>query len=348
MAALVQTYPQQSGTVTLLQSRPNSSSGIMPAPSGNQPNQAYMGNTQRNNYHHIPGSNVGGPTVYRGNTTAPVQPYAFTSTPNLANNGQWQQYGAYRSSSNVPAMQMADPNAAARPRYTSSSSINGNAQPNMNVGMSQDDSRIASGPRPQLAPLGISTNQPTFAQVAAAKASPERYRRPSPRYTDSSPSVMQVPQPQGSAAPSGSSMATVVHLYNPRAIPERKAASRSSAAITSRPHSAYGSMAVDDMQLYRHPTEEEAKRFRRRSIHSINSSDYPNPLTPQDFKRTDESFRLEALAASRKQNGSEKDQKNIARSGPMEKVTVHALNGSSESLVSSGSSNSRPSSVSLR
>ncbi|KAI6091786.1 hypothetical protein F4821DRAFT_172960 [Hypoxylon rubiginosum] len=348
MAALVQTYPQQSGTVTLLQSRPNSSSGIMPAPSGNQPNQAYMGNTQRNNYHHIPGSNVGGPTVYRGNTTAPVQPYAFTSTPNLANNGQWQQYGAYRSSSNVPAMQMADPNAAARPRYTSSSSINGNAQPNMNVGMSQDDSRIASGPRPQLAPLGISTNQPTFAQVAAAKASPERYRRPSPRYTDSSPSVMQVPQPQGSAAPSGSSMATVVHLYNPRAIPERKAASRSSAAITSRPHSAYGSMAVDDMQLYRHPTEEEAKRFRRRSIHSINSSDYPNPLTPQDFKRTDESFRLEALAASRKQNGSEKDQKNIARSGPMEKVTVHALNGSSESLVSSGSSNSRPSSSTNR
>ncbi|KAI1781479.1 hypothetical protein F4818DRAFT_38757 [Hypoxylon cercidicola] len=349
MAALVQTYPQQSGTVTLLQTRSNSASGIMPPPSGNQPNQAYMGNTQRSNYHNLPGSNVGGPNVYRGNSTAPVQPYAFTTTPNLANGGQWQQFGAYRSSSNVPALQMADPNVAARPRYANSSNMpgsNGSAQP-MVAGMSQDDSRIssASGPRP----FGASSNQPTFAQVAAAKASPERYRRPSPRYTDSSPSVMQIPQPQGSATPSGSGMATVVHLYNPRAMPERKAATaRNSAAVANRPHSAYGSVAMDDMQLYRHPTEEEAKRFRRRSIHSINSSDYPNPLTPQDFKQAEESFRLEALAASRKQNGSEKDQKNITRSSPMEKVTVHALNGSSESLVSSGSSNSRPSSSTNR
>ncbi|KAI4868901.1 hypothetical protein F4820DRAFT_76018 [Hypoxylon rubiginosum] len=352
MAALVQTYPQQSGTVTLLQTRPNSASGIMPAPSGNQPNQAYMGNTQRNNYHSLPGSNNGGPTVYRGNTTGPVQPYAFTATPGLANGGQWQQFGAYRSSSNVPALQMADPNAT-RPRYTNSNTpgSNGSAQPGMVVGMSQDDSRISSmsGPRPQLAPLGISPNQPTFAQVAAAKASPERYRRPSPRYTDSSPSVMQIPQPHGSAAPSGSGMATVVHLYNPRAMPERKAAtSRNSVAVASRPHSAYGSMAMDDMQLYRHPTEDEAKRFRRRSIHSINSSDYPNPLTPQDFKQAEESLRVETLAASRKQTGLEKDQKNMARPVPMEKVTVHALNGSSESLVSSGSSNSRPSSSTNR
>ncbi|KAI0181035.1 hypothetical protein GGR52DRAFT_16070 [Hypoxylon sp. FL1284] len=353
MAALVQTY-QQSGTVTLLQTRPNSSSGIMPTPSGNQPNQAYMGNTQRNNYHNMSGSNVGAPAVYRGNTTAPVQPYAFTATPNLANGGQWQQYGGYRSSSNVPAMQMADPNAAARPRYANSSNTpggNSGAQPMASAGMSQDDSRIssASGPRPQPVPLGVASNQPTFAQVAAAKASPERYRRPSPRYTDSSPSVMQIPQAQGSATPSGSGMATVVHLYNPRVVPDRRTAtSRNSVAIAARPHSAYGSMAMDDMQLYRHPSEEEAKRFRRRSIHSINSSDYPSPLTPQDFKKSEGQVRSESLAASKKQSGLEKEQKNITRSGPTEKVTVHALNGSSESLVSSGSSGSRPSSSTNR
>ncbi|KAI1376832.1 hypothetical protein F4677DRAFT_445155 [Hypoxylon crocopeplum] len=361
MAALVQTYPQQSGTVTLLQTRPNSASGIMPGPSGTQPNQAYMGNPQRNSYHGLSASVGGGPTVYRGNTSAPVQPYAFTATPSLANGGQWQQYGAYRSSSSVSNVQMVDPNAAARQRYSVNPSNtpgnNSNGQP-MASGISQDDSRTmsTSATRPQLAPLTVPSTQPTFAQVAAAKASPERYRRPSPRYTDSSPSVMQTPQPQSSAVPSGSGMATVVHLYNPRAVPDRKSgAPRNPVALANRPHSAYGSMAgvaMDDMHLYRHPTEEEAKRFRRRSIHSINSSDYPNPLTPQDFKQAEESFRLEALAASRKQGGLDKDQKNIARNGPnpsaarpAEKIAMHVVNGSSESLASSGSSNSRPSSA---
>ncbi|KAI1144371.1 hypothetical protein F5Y05DRAFT_25364 [Hypoxylon sp. FL0543] len=363
MAALVQTYPQQSGTVTLLQTRPSSSSGMMPGPSGTQPNQAYMGNQQRNSYHGLSGNVGGNPTVYRGNTSAPVQPYAFTATPSLANGGQWQQYGAYRSSSSVPNMQMGDPNAAARSRYPGNSNTlgNNNGQPNMHAGMSQDDSRATSGSssRPQLAPLNVQSNQPTFAQVAAAKATPERYRRPSPRYTDSSPSVMQTPQVQGSAMPSGSGMATIVHLYNPRAMPDRKAAmSRNSAALANRPHSAYGSMAgvaMDDMHLYRHPTEEEAKRYRRRSIHSINSTDYPTPLTPQEFKRAEESFRSEALTASRKQSGFDKDQKSGARNGaslsanmPVEKNKLHVTNGSSESLVSSGSSNSRPSSSANR
>lgn len=363
MAALVQTYPQQSGTVTLLQTRPSSASGRMPGPSGTQPNPAYMGNAQRNNYHGLSGSVGGGPTVYRGNTSAPVQPYAFTATPNLANGGQWQQYGTYRSSTSVPNMQMADPNASARSRPANSNTPgNNNGHPSMPNGMSQDDSRVASasGPRPQLAPLNISSNQPTFAQVAAAKATPERYRRPTARYTDSSPSVMQTQQAQqqqqSSAMPSGSGMATVVHLYNPRAMPDRKAGTpRNTVVPVGRPHSAYGSMAVDDMQLYRHPTEEEAKRFRRRSIHSINSSDYPSPPTPQEFKKAEESLRLESLAASRKHGSSDKSQKTTPRpivglsaNGPVEKNTMHRINGSSESLVSSGSSNSRPSSSANR
>ncbi|KAI1097964.1 hypothetical protein F4804DRAFT_142657 [Jackrogersella minutella] len=363
MAALVQTYSQQSGTVTLLQTRPSSASGMMPGPSGTQPNPAYMSNSQRTSYHGLSNSVGGGPTVYRGNASAPVQPYAFTATPSLANGGQWQQYGTYRSSTSVPTMQMADPNASARSRHQTNSNApgNNNGHPTMPTVMSQDDSRAVSmpGPRPQLAPLNASSNQPTFAQVVAAKATPERYRRPSPRYTDSSPGVMQTPQPQGSAAPSGSGMATVVHLYNPRSMPDRKTgAPKNSTTSNSRPHSAYGSMAgtaMDDMQLYRHPTEEEAKRFRRRSIHSINSTDYPNPLTPQEFQQAGESFRLEALAASRKQGGPDKDQKNVARTAPVlpnigsaEKNTMRAINGSSESLVSSGSSNSRPSSSANR
>ncbi|KAI1468252.1 uncharacterized protein F4812DRAFT_450904 [Daldinia caldariorum] len=358
MAALVQTYPQQSGTVTLLQTRPNTNSGIMPPPSGNQPNQAYMGNQQRNNYHNLSGSVGGGSSSYRGNAPTSIQPYAFTATPSLANGGQWQQYGNYRSSSSIPNMHMVDPSAAARSRYPANSNSSGSSssgQTTMSGGHSQDDSRATSVPRPQLPPLNLSANQPTFAQVAAAKSSPERYRRPSPRFTDSAPSVPQVQQPHGSAMPSGSGMANVVHLYNPRAMPERKVGmSRNPGAVANRPHSAYGAgIAMDDMQLYRHPTEEETKRYRRRSIHSINSSDYPNPLTPQELKKqAEESFRPEALAALKKQGGLDKNQRNAVRNVPglpaIEKNTVRTSNGSSESLVSSGSSSSRPSSSANR
>ncbi|KAI1500704.1 hypothetical protein F5X99DRAFT_229281 [Biscogniauxia marginata] len=324
MAALVQTYTQQSGTVTLLQTEPNSTSGIMPATTQAQ---QYMGNQQRNNYHGLSGS-VGGQTVYRGNTTTtPVQPYAFTATPNLANSGQrQQQYGGHRTPS-------------------------GTAVPTVQVTDQRTQPTAAPAPRP---PLNNTSNQPTFAQVVAAKASPERYRRPAPRQTDSSPGVMQTPQPQGSAMPSGSGMATVVHLYNPRAVPDRKAATpRNMATLTNindRPHSAYA--AMDDMHLHRHPPEAENKRFRRRSIHSINSTDYPNPLSPQDFKRTEESFRKDAVAALKK-HSNEKEQR-TARVVPLpppaatERNAMHVRNGSSESIVSSRSSNSRPSSSANR
>ncbi|CAJ2510016.1 Uu.00g059160.m01.CDS01 [Anthostomella pinea] len=331
MAALVQTYPQQSGTVTLLQARPNSASGIMPTTSQAHPGQAYMANPQRTSYHGLPGS-VGGQSAYRGSSIAPVQPYAFTSTPNLTNGGQWQQYGGYRTSSGttVPTMQqMVDARGQPAPVPASRPQLNG------------------------------TSNQPTFAQVAAAKASPERYRRPSPRHTETSPAGLQSSQPsqgQGSATPSGSGMATVVHLYNPRAVPDRKAAIPRNPAVLPRPHSAYGTgVTMDDMHLHRQVTDEEAKRFRRRSIHSINSSDYPTPLTPQDFKQAEESFRLEAPAKSNKQSNVEKSQKPAVRVVPapppatnVEKSTIPARNGSSESLVSSRSSNSRPSSSANR
>ncbi|KAI8634751.1 hypothetical protein F5Y19DRAFT_123613 [Xylariaceae sp. FL1651] len=322
MAALVQTYPQQSGTVTLLQTRTGSASGIMPGTSQGHSGQAY-GN-QRNTYHGLSG-NVGGHTGYRSGTVAPIQPYAFTSTPSLANSGQLPQHGGYRTSSGttVPTLQqMVDPRM-------------------------QPISVPAA--RPQ---LNGTTNQPTFAQVVASKASPERYRRPIPKQTEPPSSVVQSQQSQGSAIPSGSGMATVAHLYNPRAMP------RNQGVVPNRPHSAYGSptgVAMDDMHLYRHPTDDEAKRFRRRSIHSINSSDYFNPLSSQGIRQTTEPSRSDTLATSKKQSGTEKDSKPTARVVPLpppvgnvERNAMHARNGSSESVVSSRSSNSRPSSSANR
>lgn len=323
--------------------------------------QQYAANsqTQRNSYHSIAGT-VGGQTSYRGISAGPIQPYAFTSTPALNNPGQWQPYGQLRttSSPNLSTSQAMGSNMISRPQYQTHASLTSvptSAKVSMQ-GAARDDSALPSGTRTQ----GASVGQPTFAQVASGKAAPERYRRTTPRTaTDSSSSNSSQSQGStsgsGSATPSGSGMATVVHLYNPRAMGQRMAVPRNSATLASRPHSLYGyvpGMAADDMLIQRHPTEEEMRRFRRRSMHSIDTSDYPTPLTPQELKQqTDAAFRAPKISIT------EKSQRTTPRVVPVPTLSSagntnnsgtapHVRNGSSESLVSSRSSNSRPSSVS--
>ncbi|KAI1267434.1 hypothetical protein F5Y18DRAFT_337809 [Xylariaceae sp. FL1019] len=300
MAAMIQTYPQQTGIVTLLQTRSGPTPGVMAGSPQTMSGQAY-GNPSRNVYGGLSGGNQ---VSYRTTGSAPIQPYAFTSTPSLASGSQ-PQHSGYRTSSGttVPTLQqMQAPVPVARPQ------LNG------------------------------TSNQPTFAQVAAAKASPERYRRPAPRQADSSPVVIPNQSMQASAMPVGSGTATVVHLYIPRALSPNQPA-------LNRPHSAYG--AMDDMALHRQ-TDEDAKRFRRRSIHSINSPDYCDPLSPHASKHN--------LDAARADTGSKQKYTTVdapkptARTVPvqsqskkMEKSVVHTRNGSAESNGSSRSSNSRPS-----
>ncbi|RYO79259.1 hypothetical protein DL766_009821 [Monosporascus sp. MC13-8B] len=285
--------------------------------------QQYGGHSHRNSFSgKLPG-NVGGQTAYRGNTAGPIQPYAFTSTPSLASNGQrQQQYGGHKaptSPSNQPVVQMVDtgPAAVSRPSTVR-----------------------------QFSAQSAGSGQPTFAQVAATKASPERYRRPAPKHTDSSHGVMQQPsQPPGSALPSGSGMATVVHLYNPAMTTDRKAAiPRNSAQLaSSRPHTPYGTVlgtSVDDIHVPRLSSEEDVKRFRRRSLHSIDFSNYPNPMTPQEFKQVGDSLRAEAPTSRKKTSSLDKEQKAVARVVALpavEKNLIPTRGGSSESLDSSRS-----------
>src|SRR4051794_9323492 len=87
MAALVQSFPQQSGPAIMLQSRPSSASGILQTTSQGQVHQYSQStpnlNLNRNNYHGLGGGSAGSNT-YRGHTSmAPIAPYAFTSTPAL-------------------------------------------------------------------------------------------------------------------------------------------------------------------------------------------------------------------------------------------------------------------------
>lgn len=137
-------------------------------------------------------------------------------------------------------------------------------------------------------------------------------------------------------------MATVNHLYNtPRKL---------SPSLPNRPSSYYGNVpgsAVDDISLHRQQSQ-EAKRIRRRSMPALDSADYPNPLTPPDLRQPEESSRLEQLTPP---ETTDKEQIKTARIVSISATganAMHARNGSSESLVSSRSSHSRPSSSANR
>lgn len=344
MAALVQSYPQQSGTVTMLQSRNGSGPAIMPS----QPQQSQQygvpqqqQNQQQRSYH---AGSVGNnaPMSYRG-SAAPIQPYAFTSTPNLNTTNQRQAHPNFRASSSsaVPTTHtFVDQNGYPRSRHNTNASLP-NLPMNMAPGGTRDDTAIppplarrGSGtPRPQSAYFSSSTVQTSFTSAAPAKSQPDRYRRASQRGPESGSSSQQG-QSGGSAPPSGSGMAAVSHLYTPQPSKER----RPSPSSLNRPNSFYARVpgTVDDMQLGRNP--DESKRFRRRSMPALDAVEVPKSLAALDLKKPEKSPTDRPSS-----KGGDKDKMKTAR---LVTTTTNVKNGSSESLVSSRSSNSRPSSVS--
>lgn len=350
MAALVQSYPQQSGTVTMLQTRNNSGAGMMPSQSpqnsqyGAPQQQQQQPQPQQQRSYHTGPVGTTAPMSYRG-SAAPIQPYAFTSTPNLSPAGQWQPYPNFRASSSsaVPTTHtFVDQNGYPRSRHTANASLP-NLPMNMAPGGSRDDSalpnpmtRRGSGtPRPHSAYFSSSTVQTSFTSAAPTKSQPDRYRRPSQRGPESGSSIQQG-QPGGSAPPSGSGMAAVSHLYTPPATKER----RPSPSSLNRPNSFYAKVpgTVDDMQLGRNP--EDGKRIRRRSMPALDAVEVPKSLAALDLKKPEKS----PADQTSSKGAADKDKAKTARL--VTTTTASVKNGSSESLVSSRSSNSRPSSVS--
>lgn len=311
MAALVQTYPQQPAPVAMLQTRPSSGSGLQ------SPSHQYPGTQpQRNNFQGRSASGGAAP-AYRN--SGPIKPYAFTSTPSLNSTSQWQQVGAPRPSptSNRPAPRAPEPNRMA-----------------MGVGVtgSRDDSAIpqrrsiSPAQRPQSSYMAsTSSTQLSLAQATPVRAPPDRYRRPGLAQHGRSPS----------AQPSGSGMGSAGQLYT--APPIVPISPRSSMPPGSRPSTMSGS-AVDDTQVY-HPPSQDEKRLRRRSMHTLDSADYPNPLTPHLFKRPGDATRPTSAP-----NGAGKDISKAARFSPnlAHRDNMHNRNNSSESVASSRSSHSRP------
>ncbi|KAH6998739.1 hypothetical protein BKA56DRAFT_665294 [Ilyonectria sp. MPI-CAGE-AT-0026] len=311
MAALVQTYPQQTGTVTMLQTRPTAANMI---PSQGQTSHQYMGGSSQ-----APRSTYGSgaPAGYRG-SSAPVQPYAFTSTPTLNRNQSWQQQTQQNARSH-------NANASYGNRQYSSSMTNLAYNP-MGVGQtgSRDDTaipparNIVPAPRPQSAYLAGSSQQ-SFAPSSSTKAAPDRYRRmANPQQTQNLHG-----RSQSTGLPPNNGMLPAVQMYNgPN--PQRS-------AVPNRPNSFYGAMpgtSMDDMHVYPQSLADDAKRLRRRSMHSKDYAELSKPnVPPKTEKSGDKDGRTLRVVSS---------------------PTPRSRSGSSESVVSSRSSNSRPSSSANR
>ncbi|CAK7235505.1 bud neck involved protein [Sporothrix eucalyptigena] len=313
-------------------------------------------------------NNMGGaPVIYRA-ATAPIQPYAFTSTPslNMANNWQSQQQQQYvpatgiRSSTTAPSLpRMQSFDSAAnlgrinrQPNNSSMTNLSTATAPAARYTGSRDDStlpsqgvgRVSATPRPQSAAyLTGSAPQLSFTQATPVRPSPERYRRPS---GNPSQQQKQATQSQTSAMPSGSGMASVGHLYasnggSNSSLPDQQKMSSLRTqphSVDPRPTSFHDSMlnglASDDIQLHRQASE-EAKRFRRRSMPSLNASEYT--IAPV-FQKQEEIHRQQPAPRS---PVKDKLQAPVINQSPM---VIHSKAGSSESVVSNRSA-SRPSST---
>ena len=367
MAAMVQSFPSPTSTMTMLQTRPSSSEAFQNGSQGQQ----HQRNSQmpRNIYN----TSVGGMAAgsYRGHTsTSPVSPYGFSSPPILPNgsNPLRQHPTALppplletrtASAPSVPLAQQSQPspplNNRPRPPLINTSSIQLNA-PNSNnprqQGLSEGNTPAITSAPPQLAARPLSTTDlslpplQTASYATVAKSSPERYRR-NHRRAETSGAVITSSQGQGgSAMPSGSGMATVGHLYT------HPTQTSSTPSLTSYPSYRgaqtgpspsvpdYNSTtqpthaSKDDLNLQkeRHVSTDLAKRYRRRSINNMEAKDFTtsaSEATPPQQPGLTKSY------AAMLAGPSPQERKEVRMTPPVERPTSsHGRSGSNESSVS--------------
>ena len=309
MAALVQSFPQQSSTITMLQTRHDT------APSGpfltSRESQQQLRNSQL--ARGIYGVN-NGVTTYRGHTSVPaIAPYAFTATP-LAP----QAVNPLRQNPTVPYLRQED--------RTFSAPVVTLSQQNSPGGSTNQTRQRQAGSSPTIVPVQDVTNtlSTTFksgtkddsaimtprtttprpmsamelnlsdAKISAlgtnAKPSPDRYRRPQRRTDTVQPSHV-TPPTGGSALPSGSGMAAVGHLYNQPMqftsgpVQQQQMYRGMPILPASEGTTQFGSSSrvasKDDMVLNRQPSSEQAKRYRRRSVGGLEVGEYTSRLDPK-------------------------------------------------------------------
>ena len=370
MAAMVQSFPSPTSTITMLQTRPSSSEAFQTGSQGQQ----HQRNNQipRNMYN----TSVGGMSAgnYRGHTsTSPVSPYAFAGTP-ILQNGQnpLRQHptgsqpprleNRTNSAPSLPvtlqASQQSMPTSS-RPRppiiTPSSTPLNASTAHQPQLQPSKDDSSLSTLSSKQSS-TRLDLNPPTLppaTYATVAKSSPDRYRR-NHRRAETSGALTSNTIYVGSAMPSGSGMAAVGQLYtHPNqtsstptltSYPSYRGTQPSSPIVNDYSSSVQPRLSKDDINLQRERQAQAdlAKRYRRRSISSLEAKDYAIPFSepPQLVQQPAQPKTYAAMLAGPAPQAQER--KEVRTTPSMERPTSsHGRNSSNESS-SSGHSTMQP------
>ncbi|KAI5194171.1 hypothetical protein E4T39_08753 [Aureobasidium subglaciale] len=205
MAEVLSPLPSPPSSINMLHSRPSSSDAY-------QANHQRVGSTPRTNYRSSP-------------SAAPVQPYAFQTTPHLR-----QESRTISASANVPQTQQKGHKSTSSTSTTSSADLTTKTPP---LSPGKDAFINLSSTIPDLSLTSFETTP---------KSSPNRYRR-TPQRADSNHSLQKAPSPAS----------TIDNLLTPPAPPLNRTAS-------------------DDITVTKSSTSESAKRYRRRSLNSLEMS----------------------------------------------------------------------------
>lgn len=285
MAALVQSYPQQTSTVTMIQSRPSSSGASFSqqhSTSRSQQMPRFTSSSSAGSYRGLPSSGL-------------VAPYAFTSTPQLTNNAAFLQNAAsphllpQNRTLSAPNLLVGNQQPlssastlSARQRFATSSSLSTSSTSSVSLQTSKkslDDTSITTRetsvevPARPKSTLGLSNSssmQPANSLIPS-KPSPDRYksgnRSPQPEFSsNSSPNRAQ----GATSSPSGSGMLAVGHLYTNQSHLQNGPSVRTVQTVRSDRTGQPENASMDDLSLARpQSTVELAQRYRRRSVGSF-------------------------------------------------------------------------------
>ncbi|KAL9622935.1 MAG: hypothetical protein Q9160_002653 [Pyrenula sp. 1 TL-2023] len=329
----------------MISARPSSSSGVQAHNSRNTPGQRYN-NSGSNGYRGLP-------------SIGPVAPYAFTSTPQLsAGNGPPLRQGQNphlrieNRTSSAPVIPHLLPTNSSpafnNPRFSSQSSLStSSSASSTQLRRSQDDAAIPTRrssndvlSRPKSAVFnGASNTNLGYPSGSPVKPSPDRYHRGHRRF-DTTSSVPDHLPATGAALPAGAG--TVAPAYSHSAQSGNSSIPQSYQSFRGHNFTAgtQTRATADDMNIARQHNSDLAKRYRRRSVGSLETAGLSHENDPQETPSPHPNMFISPPARTDSQEWRQK----VA---PRQPNSSHAHSGSSESVNSSRSGqSSRPSSVS--
>ena len=182
--------------------------------------------------------------TYRG-TSAPIQPYAFQSTPHLRHDSR---------TNSAPTTSHGPIGVHRATQSASTTSSDASSQPS-----AKEDSLLSGRPASL---INLSSHVPDLSLTPfdqPLKASPDRYRRPAQKRADSNNTTSRASSSLGPASVG--------------AVAAENAA--------QQPEPVQRQASVDDMALPRSGQSELAKRYRRRSLNQLDTQSMVNPPSLQ-------------------------------------------------------------------